>query len=66
MRVFLVKPSNELTVFSILDTEKRIVDSYYFDTVHPERPVVKFDSFPLRNHVAVDTLQRTVELLEIK
>lgn len=39
--------SNELTAFSILDTETGTVKSYVFDTREPESDVVKFDEFPL-------------------
>lgn len=39
--------SNEITVFSILDTGKGCVDSFYFDTTQLESKVVKFDSFKL-------------------
>lgn len=39
--------SNTITVFSILDTKKGTVDSYYFDTDNPDSEVVMFDSFPL-------------------
>lgn len=42
--------SNDLTVFSVLNTSTRTIDSYYFDTRYPERRVVKFDSFKLREH----------------
>ncbi len=41
--------SNDITVFSILDTEKGTVSSYYFDTRQPESSVVKFDEFPIIN-----------------
>lgn len=37
--------SNTITVFSVLDTGRKVIDSYYFDSVHPENGVVKFDSF---------------------
>ena len=37
--------SNTITAFSILDTYKGTVDSYYFDTKNPESDVVLFDSF---------------------
>ncbi|NEP61121.1 MAG: metallophosphoesterase, partial [Symploca sp. SIO2G7] len=37
--------SNDITVFSILDTGSGTVNSYYFDTREPESPVVKFDQF---------------------
>lgn len=39
--------SNDYTVFSILDTEKGTVSSYYFDTRKPNSDIVKFDEFPL-------------------
>ncbi|MGB3694589.1 MAG: metallophosphoesterase family protein [Spirulinaceae cyanobacterium] len=39
--------SNEITVFSILDTGKGTVTSYYFDTRKPESEVVEFDQFSL-------------------
>ena len=39
--------SKDITVFSILDTEKGTVDSYYFDTTKPKNEVVKFDEFKL-------------------
>lgn len=42
--------SNTISVFSVLDTATRSVDSYYFDTEHPEKGVVKFDTFVLRDH----------------
>nr|WP_041933885.1 metallophosphoesterase family protein [Gloeothece verrucosa] len=37
--------SNDITVFSILDTGKGTVSSYYFDTRDPKGPVIKFDEF---------------------
>ena len=37
--------SNTVTAFSILDTKKGTVDSYYFDTAKPDSQVVLFDSF---------------------
>ena len=40
--------SQEITVFSILDTGKGTVNSYYFDTTKPESEVVKFDEFKLK------------------
>lgn len=40
--------SNDYTVFSILDTEKGTVSSYYFDIRNPDSKVVKFDEFPLK------------------
>ena len=39
--------SNEITVFSILDTGNGTVNSYYFDTTKPQGKVVKFDEFQL-------------------
>ena len=39
--------SNNITVFSILDTGKGTVSSYRFDTRYPQSPVVKFDEFSL-------------------
>lgn len=39
--------SNTITAFSILDTKKGTVDSYYFDTENPESDVVLFDSFDI-------------------
>jgi hypothetical protein len=41
--------SNEVTVFSILDTGTGTVSSYRFDTRHPQNPVLKFDEFGLAN-----------------
>ncbi|MBE9198802.1 metallophosphoesterase family protein [Nodularia sp. LEGE 06071] len=40
--------SNDITVFSIFDTGKGIVTSYYFDTSQPDSDVVKFDEFKLK------------------
>lgn len=40
--------SNDITVFSILDTETGTVSSYWFDTRQLESDVVKFDQFPLK------------------
>ncbi|MGF1491555.1 MAG: metallophosphoesterase [Microcoleaceae cyanobacterium] len=40
--------SNDITVFSILNTGNGTVSSYYFDTRKPESPVVKFDEFQLK------------------
>ena len=37
--------SNDLTVFSILDTDLGTVTSYYFDTREPDSPVIPFDVF---------------------
>ncbi|MDJ0736586.1 MAG: metallophosphoesterase family protein [Nostocaceae cyanobacterium] len=39
--------SNEITVFSIFDTQTGIVSSYRFDTGKPDAGVIKFDEFPL-------------------
>jgi len=39
--------SNTVTAFSILDTGKGVVESYYFDTSKPDSDVVLFDSFKL-------------------
>jgi Calcineurin-like phosphoesterase len=39
--------SNDVTVFSILDTAKGTIASYRFDTRQPNSPVVKFDEFEL-------------------
>ena len=39
--------SNDLTVFSIFDTETGIVSSYRFDTRQPNSEVIKFDEFKL-------------------
>lgn len=45
--------SNELTVFSVLDTERKVIDSYYFNCRHPDQGIVKFDSFsPYRASVS--------------
>ncbi|WP_318729952.1 metallophosphoesterase family protein [Roseofilum sp. Guam] len=40
--------SNNITVFSILDTETATVSSYFFDTREPDSNVVKFDEFSIR------------------
>ena len=40
--------SNTVTAFSILDTGRGVVDSYYFDTTKPDSDVVLFDSFTLK------------------
>jgi len=39
--------SNDITVFSILDTASGTVSSYRFDTLEPASKVVKFDQFKL-------------------
>lgn len=41
--------SNDISVFSILDTEKGTVSSYRFDTGEPNSQVIKFDEFSLLN-----------------
>lgn len=40
--------SNEITVFSIFDTETGTISSYRFDTRKPDSEVVKFDEFKLK------------------
>ncbi|MDX2097092.1 MAG: metallophosphoesterase family protein [Leptolyngbyaceae cyanobacterium bins.59] len=40
--------SNDITAFSILETDKGTVTSYAFDTREPDSKVVKFDEFTLR------------------
>lgn len=40
--------SNDITVFSIFETETGKVSSYYFDTRKPNSDVVKFDEFQLK------------------
>ncbi|NBD31400.1 MAG: metallophosphoesterase, partial [Cyanobacteria bacterium] len=42
--------SNDITAFSILDTETQTVSSYYFDTRQPNSQVVKFDEFSLKEN----------------
>ncbi|MFE4107980.1 metallophosphoesterase family protein [Almyronema epifaneia] len=39
--------SNDITAFSILETDTGHVTSYYFDTREPDSDVVKFDQFSL-------------------
>jgi hypothetical protein len=39
--------SNEITAFSILDTETGTVSSYRFDTRYPYSDVIQFDQFSL-------------------
>lgn len=39
--------SNEITVFSILDTGRGVISSYWFNTSNPDADVVKFDEFAL-------------------
>jgi hypothetical protein len=41
--------SNDITVFSILDTRKGTVSSYRFDTRQPDSAVIKFDEFAIGN-----------------
>ncbi|MGB3265004.1 MAG: metallophosphoesterase [Microcoleus sp.] len=40
--------SNDITAFSIFETENGTVSSYYFDTRKPKSKVVKFDEFKLQ------------------
>lgn len=40
--------SNDITVFSIFETNTGTVSSYYFDTRKPDSEVVKFDEFQLK------------------
>ncbi len=42
--------SNDITVFSLLDTGTGTVSSYYFDTRKPDSEVVKFDEFVLKQN----------------
>lgn len=46
--------SNEITVFSILETGPGKISSYYFDTRNPNSDVVKFDEFLLNNPLNPD------------
>jgi Calcineurin-like phosphoesterase len=39
--------SNDMTAFSIFDTQDGQISSYYFDTREPDSAVVKFDQFSL-------------------
>ena len=39
--------SNDITVFSILDTEKGTISSYRFDTRQPNSKVIQFDEFAI-------------------
>lgn len=39
--------SNDITVFSILDTETGTVSSYFFNTTKPNSQAIKFDEFSL-------------------
>jgi len=41
--------SNDITAFSIFETDNGVVSSYYFDTRKPESDAVKFDEFKLKN-----------------
>ncbi|MBV6626423.1 MAG: metallophosphoesterase family protein [Rivularia sp. (in: Bacteria)] len=41
--------SNEITVFSVFDTEQGTVSSYRFDTSKPNSEVIKFDEFRLKS-----------------
>lgn len=40
--------SNDITVFSIFDTDTGTVSSYRFDTRKPDSEVMKFDEFKLQ------------------
>lgn len=40
--------SNDITVFSLLETATGTVSSYYFNTRQPHSPVVRFDAFQLK------------------
>lgn len=42
--------SNDITVFSILDTADGTVSSYRFDTRHPELAPIKFDNFAIASN----------------
>ena len=42
--------SNEITAFSILETETGTVSSYRYDTRQPNSPAIMFDRFELRNN----------------
>ncbi|MBF2018012.1 MAG: metallophosphoesterase [Rivularia sp. T60_A2020_040] len=42
--------SNEITVFSIFNTEQGIISSYRFDTRKPDSEVIKFDEFKLKDN----------------
>jgi hypothetical protein len=39
--------SNDITVYSVLDTNDGAIDSYYFDTTKPDSKPVRFDRFYL-------------------
>lgn len=39
--------NNDITAFSVFETDTGTVDSYYFDTRQPDSAVVKFDEFRL-------------------
>ncbi|NJL77878.1 MAG: metallophosphoesterase [Richelia sp. SM2_1_7] len=42
--------SNEITVFSIFDTQQGTISSYRFDTRKPDSEVIKFDEFKLKDN----------------
>ncbi|MGF1675366.1 MAG: metallophosphoesterase family protein [Rivularia sp. (in: cyanobacteria)] len=42
--------SNEITVFSIFNTEQGTISSYRFDTRKPDSEVIKFDEFKLKDN----------------
>lgn len=50
--------SNDITVFSILDTAAGTVSSYRFDTRQPNSPVEKFDQFQLVPAIAPQPVNR--------
>jgi hypothetical protein len=43
--------SNEITVFSVFDTEHGTISSYRFDTRKPDSKVIKFDEFKLKKGI---------------
>jgi len=56
--------SNTITVFSIFSTDTGAVDSYYFDTEHPNSPTVHFDRFYLRQNRPI--YQTATSIQEVK
>jgi hypothetical protein len=57
--------SNDITVFSILDTGTGTVSSYRFDTRSPESEVVKFDEFRLAQPLSQKTSDKVVVLIAV-
>lgn len=51
--------SNEITSFTIFDTETGTLSSYYFDTTKPNSKVVKFDEFEIDGRPAGEELAPT-------